>query len=113
MDTTTSISNKNAIDLLKSISHSNNLQKSRDSIFSAEDQYPENLDPIFSKSDLSTSHISLTYYDGIGRRTNHCLIPACMSACQLLKRTFVKLCSFHQLRITRGNDTFSRIGGIG
>jgi hypothetical protein len=54
MDTTTSISNKNAIELLKSISRSNNLQKSRDSILLAEDQYPENQDPIFSKSDLST-----------------------------------------------------------
>ena len=54
MDTTTSISNKNAIDLLKGISLSNNLQKSRDSILLAEDQYPENLDPIFSKSDQST-----------------------------------------------------------
>jgi hypothetical protein len=54
MDTTTSTSNKNAIDLLKGISLSNNLQKSRDSILLAEDQYPENLDPIFSKSDLST-----------------------------------------------------------
>jgi hypothetical protein len=54
MDTTTSISNKNAIDLLKGVSLSNNLQKSRDSILHAEDQYPENLDPIFSKSDLAT-----------------------------------------------------------
>ncbi len=54
MDTTTSISNKNAIDLLKGISLSNNLQKSRDSILLAEDQYPENLDPVFSKSDLAT-----------------------------------------------------------
>jgi hypothetical protein len=56
MDTSTSITNKNALDLLKGISLSNtcSLQKSKDSISLAEDQYPENLDPIFSKSDLAT-----------------------------------------------------------
>jgi hypothetical protein len=50
MDSATAISNKNALDLLKGISLSTNLQKSKDSILLAEDQYPENLDPIFSKS---------------------------------------------------------------
>ncbi len=54
MDTTTSISNKDALVLLKDISLSANLQKSKDSILLAEDQYPENLDPIFSRSDLVT-----------------------------------------------------------
>jgi hypothetical protein len=54
MDTATSISNKNALDLLKGISLSTNLQKSKDSILLAEDQYPENLDPIFNKSDSAT-----------------------------------------------------------
>jgi hypothetical protein len=54
MDTTTAISNKDALILLKDISLSANLQKSKDSILLAEDQYPENLDPIFSKSDSAT-----------------------------------------------------------
>jgi hypothetical protein len=45
MDTTTAISNKDALILLKDISHSANSQKSKDSILLAEDQYPENLDP--------------------------------------------------------------------
>jgi hypothetical protein len=44
----------NALDLLKGISLSTNLQKSKDSILLAEDQYPENLDPIFGKSDSVT-----------------------------------------------------------
>jgi hypothetical protein len=46
MDTTTAISNKDALILLKDISLSAHLQKSKDSILLAEDQYPENLDPI-------------------------------------------------------------------
>ena len=54
MDTTTAISNKDALILLKDISLSANLQKSKDSILLAEDQYPENLDPIFSKSGSAT-----------------------------------------------------------
>jgi hypothetical protein len=54
MDTTTAISNKDALILLKGISLSVNVQKSKDSILLAEDQYPENLDPIFSKSDSAT-----------------------------------------------------------
>ena len=54
MDSATAISNKNALDLLKDISLSTSLQKSKDSILTAEDQYPENLDPIFSKSDSAT-----------------------------------------------------------
>jgi hypothetical protein len=58
MDTSTSITNKNALDLLKGISLSASLQKSKDSILLAEDQYPENLDPIFGKMD--GSHFRLT-----------------------------------------------------
>jgi hypothetical protein len=54
MDSATAISNKNALDLLKGISLSTNLQKSEDGILLAEDQYPENLNPIFSKSDSAT-----------------------------------------------------------
>jgi hypothetical protein len=55
MDSATATSNKNVfLDLLKGISLSTNLQKSKDSILLAEDQYPENLDPIFGKSDSST-----------------------------------------------------------
>jgi hypothetical protein len=54
MDTTTAISNKDASILLKDISLSANLQKSKDSILLAEDQYPENLDPIFNRSDTVT-----------------------------------------------------------
>ena len=54
MDTTTAISNKDALILLKDISLSANLQKSKDSILLAEDQYPENLDPIFNRSDAAT-----------------------------------------------------------
>jgi hypothetical protein len=67
MDTTTAISNKDALILLKDISLSANLQKSKDSILLAEDQYPENLDPIFSRSDLVTdlSH-TLGLLNGIG-----------------------------------------------
>ncbi len=40
MDSATAISSKNALDLLKGISLSTNLQKSKDSILLAEDQYP-------------------------------------------------------------------------
>jgi hypothetical protein len=54
MDTTTAISNKDALILPKDISLSANLQKLKDSILLAEDQYPESLDPIFSKSDSAT-----------------------------------------------------------
>ncbi len=55
MDTSTSmLTNKNTLDLLKGISRSNNLQKPKDSILLAEDQYSENLDPIFAKADLAT-----------------------------------------------------------
>ena len=54
MDTTTAISNKDALILLKDISLSANLQKSKDSILLAEDQCPENLDPIFNRSDTVT-----------------------------------------------------------
>jgi hypothetical protein len=68
MDTTTAISDKDALILLKNISLSANLQKSKDSILLAEDsillaedsillaedQYPENLDPMFNKSDSAT-----------------------------------------------------------
>jgi hypothetical protein len=59
MDTSTSITNKNALDLLKGISLSASLQKSKDSILLAEDQYPENLDPIFGKAE-STSDLHRT-----------------------------------------------------
>jgi hypothetical protein len=55
MDTTTAISNKDALILLKDISLSANIQKSKDSILLAEDQYPENLDPKFSRSDSVTN----------------------------------------------------------
>ncbi len=54
MDTSTSITNKNALDLLKGISLSASLQKSTDSILLAEDQYPENLDPIFGKTEATS-----------------------------------------------------------
>ena len=54
MDTSTSITNKNALDLLKGISLSASLQKSKDSILLAEDQYPENLDPIFGKAEATS-----------------------------------------------------------
>jgi hypothetical protein len=59
MDTSTSITNKNALDLLKGISLSASLQKSKDSILLAEDQYPENLDPLFGKAE-STSDLHRT-----------------------------------------------------
>ena len=54
MDTSTSITNKGALDLLKGISLSTSLQKSKDSILLAEDQYPENLDPIFGKTEATS-----------------------------------------------------------
>ena len=60
MDTSTSITNRNALDLLKGISLSASLQKSKDSILLAEDQYPENLDPIFGKAEaISDLHRTL------------------------------------------------------
>ena len=51
---TSMLTNKDTFDLLKGISRSNNLQKSKDGIFLSEDQCPENLDPIFAKADLAT-----------------------------------------------------------
>ncbi len=45
------LSNKQALDLIKGISLSPALQKSKDSILLAEDQYPDHLDSIFGKSD--------------------------------------------------------------
>ncbi len=62
MDASTSITNKNALDLLKGISLSASLQKSKDSILLAEDQYPENLDPIFGKAE-ATSDLCLEKKD--------------------------------------------------
>jgi hypothetical protein len=45
------LSNKQALELIKGISLSPTLQKSKDSILLAEDQYPDHLDSIFGKSD--------------------------------------------------------------
>jgi hypothetical protein len=61
MDTSTSITNKNALDLLKGSSLSASLQKSKDSILLAEDQYPtpENLDPILEKQKQPPTYIAL------------------------------------------------------
>ncbi len=54
MDKSTSITYKNALDLPKGISLSASLQKSKDSILLDEDQYPENLDPIFGKAESAS-----------------------------------------------------------
>jgi hypothetical protein len=44
MSNTSSLSNKQALDLIKGVNLSPALQKSKDSILLAEDQYPEHLD---------------------------------------------------------------------
>jgi hypothetical protein len=54
MSSLTSLTNKQALDLIKGISLSPSLQKSKDSILLAEDQYPENLDAIFGKTEKTT-----------------------------------------------------------
>jgi hypothetical protein len=56
MSSLTSLTNKQALDLikLKGISLSPSLQKSKDSILLAEDKYPENLDAIFGKTEKTT-----------------------------------------------------------
>ena len=51
MSSTDLLSNKQALDLIKGISLSPALQKSKDSILLAEDQYPDHLDSIFGKTD--------------------------------------------------------------
>ena len=48
------LSNKQALELIKGISLSPALQKSKDSILLAEDQYPDHLDSIFGKSDKAS-----------------------------------------------------------
>jgi hypothetical protein len=45
------LNNKQALELIKGISLSPSLQKSKDSILLAEDQYPDHLDSIFGKAD--------------------------------------------------------------
>ena len=45
------LNNKQALELIKGISLSPSLQKSKDSILLAEDQYPDHLGSIFGKSD--------------------------------------------------------------
>jgi len=113
MDTTTSISNKNAIDLLKGISLSNNLQKSRDSILLAEDQYPENLDAIFSKSDQSTDLTRIIDLLRWNRQTDKALLDSSVyDRMAALRRRFARPYSSHLLQITHGKDTFLRIGDI-
>ena len=54
MSTTNSLSNKQALDLIKGVNLSPALQKSKDSILLAEDQYPEHLDSIFGKTEKTT-----------------------------------------------------------
>ena len=74
MDTSTSLTNKNALDLLKGISLSANLQKSNDSILLAEDQYPENLDPIFGNLVIDlTNTLDLLKWN---RKTDKALLDA-------------------------------------
>jgi hypothetical protein len=51
MSNTSSLSNKQAFDLIKGVNLSPALQKSKDSILLAEDQYPEHLDSIFGKTE--------------------------------------------------------------
>ena len=54
MSTANSLSNKQALDLIKGVNLSPALQKSKDSILLAEDQYPEHLDSIFGKTEKTT-----------------------------------------------------------
>jgi hypothetical protein len=51
MSSSDALSNKQALELIKGISLSPALQKSKDSILLAEDQYPDHLGSIFGKSD--------------------------------------------------------------
>jgi hypothetical protein len=52
------LSNKQALELIKGISLSPALQKSKDSILLAEDQCPEHLDSIFGKTDKATDFMN-------------------------------------------------------
>jgi hypothetical protein len=54
MNSLTSLTNKQSLDLIEGINLSPSLQKSRDSILLAEDQYPENLDAIFEKTEKTS-----------------------------------------------------------
>ncbi len=101
MDTTTSISNKNAIDLLKGISLSNNLQKSRDRILLAEDQYPENLDPMFSKSDLSMDLTHIIDLLRWNRQTDKSLLDS--SVYERMSAAQENICKTLQLTPTTDN----------
>jgi hypothetical protein len=65
------LNNKQALELIKGISLSPALQKSKDSILLAEDQYPDHLDSIFGKSDKANDlsrTISLLKWN---RKTEH------------------------------------------
>ncbi len=48
------LNNKQALELIRGISLSPALQKSKDSILLAEDQYPDHLDSVFGKSDKAS-----------------------------------------------------------
>ncbi len=73
----------------------------------AEDQYPENQDPIFSKSDLA---IDLLRWN---RKTDKALLDSSVydRICSERKASGKRYNS-RQLQIIRGKDTFSKIRGI-
>ena len=114
MNTSTSLTNKNALDLLKGISLSTNLQKSNDSILLVEDQHPENLDSIFGNlvTDL-TNTLDLLKWN---KKTDKALLDASvherMSVAQDKLRVTVQHYNSPPLQTIRGRSTFSKNGSI-
>ena len=116
MDTSTSLTNKNALDLLKGISLSTNLQKSNDSILLVEDQHPENLDSIFGNlvTDL-TNTLDLLKWN---RKPDKALLDASasvherMSVAQDKLRVTLQHYNSLPLQTIRGRSTFSKNGSI-
>jgi len=114
VDTSTSLTNKNALDLLKGISLSTNLQKSNDSILLVEDQHPENLDSIFGNlvTDL-TNTLDLLKWN---KKTDKALLDASvherMSVAQDKLRVTLQHYNSLPLQTIRGRSTFSKNGSI-
>ena len=114
MDTSTSLTNKNALNLLKGISLSINLQKSNDSILLVEDQHPENLDSIFGNlvTDL-TNTLDLLKWN---KKTDKALLDASvherMSVAQDKLRVTLQHYNSLPLQTIRGRSTFSKNGSI-
>ena len=103
MSSTDLLSNKQALDLIKGISFSPALQKSKDSILLAEDQYPDHLDSIFGKTDKANDlsrTISLLKWNRKTERGS------------LEKITFDLRYSSRPQRTILGRNMFTGIGSI-